>query len=32
VRWDDPAFGVRWPMRDGITICERDASYALVQS
>jgi dTDP-4-dehydrorhamnose 3,5-epimerase len=32
VRWDDPAFGVRWPMREGITICERDATYPLVQS
>ncbi len=29
VRWDDPAFGIRWPPARSRerTICERDASY-----
>lgn len=26
VRWDNPAFGVRWPMRP-VVIADRDASY-----
>jgi dTDP-4-dehydrorhamnose 3,5-epimerase len=26
-RWDDPAFGIEWPIRDGVVIVERDASY-----
>ncbi len=26
VRWDDPAFGIRWP-EDERTIVERDRSY-----
>lgn len=26
VRWDDPAFGIRWPVSDPI-LSERDASY-----
>jgi dTDP-4-dehydrorhamnose 3,5-epimerase len=26
VRWNDPAFGIRWPLRD-IVISERDANY-----
>jgi dTDP-4-dehydrorhamnose 3,5-epimerase len=27
VRWNDPAFGIRWPIQD-VTIVDRDASYA----
>ena len=27
VRWNDPAFGIEWPIRDGITISERDIHY-----
>ena len=27
VRWDDPAFGIDWPIREGITIVERDRDY-----
>ncbi len=27
VRWNDPAFGVRWPVTEGIIINERDRSY-----
>ena len=30
VRWDDPAFGIDWPIADPI-IKERDASYPLIQ-
>jgi dTDP-4-dehydrorhamnose 3,5-epimerase len=29
VRWDDPAFGIQWPLPDPIMI-ERDRNYALV--
>lgn len=25
-RWDDPAFGIEWPIRTGCTIIERDAT------
>lgn len=28
VRWDDPAFGVQWPLRKGPIVSERDRSYA----
>lgn len=27
VRWNDPAFAIRWPAMDGITINQRDRSY-----
>jgi dTDP-4-dehydrorhamnose 3,5-epimerase len=27
VRWDDPAFGIDWPIRTGITISARDRDY-----
>jgi dTDP-4-dehydrorhamnose 3,5-epimerase len=27
-RWDDPAFGVQWPLREGPILSERDRSYA----
>jgi len=27
-RWNDPAFGIRWPLRDDVTILPRDARYA----
>ena len=27
-RWNDPAFGIGWPITAGIAIAERDASYA----
>lgn len=27
VRWDDPAFGVRWPDAEERTLSERDAAY-----
>jgi dTDP-4-dehydrorhamnose 3,5-epimerase len=26
-RWDDPAFRIRWPEMDGLTISERDKNY-----
>jgi dTDP-4-dehydrorhamnose 3,5-epimerase len=26
-RWDDPAFGIRWPLTTDLTIIERDARY-----
>jgi dTDP-4-dehydrorhamnose 3,5-epimerase len=26
-RWDDPTFGIEWPLRSGIVISERDARY-----
>jgi len=28
VRWNDPAFGVQWPLRVGLILSERDRSYA----
>ena len=27
VRWDDPSFGIEWPIRHGIVISPRDAQY-----
>jgi len=27
VRWNDPAFGIRWPIADATVIAERDATY-----
>ena len=27
VRWNDPAFGIKWPAMDGITINKRDQNY-----
>lgn len=27
VRWNDPAFAIRWPVTDGIIINERDRTY-----
>jgi dTDP-4-dehydrorhamnose 3,5-epimerase len=27
VRWNDPAFGIAWPIANGIVISERDANY-----
>jgi dTDP-4-dehydrorhamnose 3,5-epimerase len=27
-RWNDPAFGIRWPMTEPVTILPRDAGYA----
>ena len=30
VRWNDPAFGITWPITTGITISARDQNYALV--
>jgi dTDP-4-dehydrorhamnose 3,5-epimerase len=27
VRWNDPAFGIRWPAMDGVTLNERDLTY-----
>ena len=27
VRWNDPAFGIRWPAMDGVVINQRDQSY-----
>jgi dTDP-4-dehydrorhamnose 3,5-epimerase len=27
VRWNDAAFGIRWPISEGIVISERDAQY-----
>jgi dTDP-4-dehydrorhamnose 3,5-epimerase len=28
VRWNDPAFGIGWPITAGVAVAERDASYA----
>jgi hypothetical protein len=27
-RWNDPSFGIEWPVRSGIVISERDALYS----
>jgi dTDP-4-dehydrorhamnose 3,5-epimerase len=27
VRWNDPGFGIRWPLTGGIVVSERDAGY-----
>jgi dTDP-4-dehydrorhamnose 3,5-epimerase len=27
VRWNDPSFGIAWPVTEGIVIAERDADY-----
>ena len=27
VRWNDPAFGIRWPLGEDIVIAERDGAY-----
>lgn len=27
VRWNDPAFGIAWPITGGLTLSERDAHY-----
>lgn len=27
VRWNDPAFAIRWPVEQGIVIAQRDAGY-----
>jgi dTDP-4-dehydrorhamnose 3,5-epimerase len=27
VRWDDPAFGIEWPMSEGLIISEKDRSW-----
>jgi len=27
VRWNDPAFGISWPITDAIVIAQRDAAY-----
>jgi len=27
VRWNDPAFGITWPISGGLTVSERDAHY-----
>lgn len=27
VRWNDPAFGIEWPLTDGVVIAARDAEY-----
>ena len=31
VRWDDPAFGIKWPLGSPTRIHERDASYPYIQ-
>lgn len=28
VRWDDPAFGIKWPIKSSITISEKDRNYS----
>ena len=28
IRWDDPAFGVQWPLQEGLILSERDRSYS----
>lgn len=30
VRWDDPALDVRWPIREGLTLSERDRGLPLL--
>jgi dTDP-4-dehydrorhamnose 3,5-epimerase len=32
VRWNDPAFEIRWPAADGVIVNERDSSYPDYQS
>ena len=32
VRWNDPAFGIHWPITSGITISARDQNYPLVEA
>lgn len=27
LRWDDPAFGIEWPLAEGRVILARDSSY-----
>lgn len=27
VRWDDPAFGIQWPITEGLTMADRDRHY-----
>jgi dTDP-4-dehydrorhamnose 3,5-epimerase len=27
VRWNDPAFAIRWPLEQGVVIAKRDAGY-----
>jgi dTDP-4-dehydrorhamnose 3,5-epimerase len=27
VRWNDPSFGIKWPIAEGIVVSERDANY-----
>jgi dTDP-4-dehydrorhamnose 3,5-epimerase len=27
VRWDDPALGINWPMREGVSVSDKDASW-----
>ena len=29
IRWNDPAFGIKWPLTDGLTISEKDKSWTL---
>jgi len=29
IRWNDPAFGIKWPLTDGLTISEKDKSWPL---
>jgi dTDP-4-dehydrorhamnose 3,5-epimerase len=31
VRWNDPAFGIKWPLEDPI-LSEQDRTFALIQS
>jgi dTDP-4-dehydrorhamnose 3,5-epimerase len=28
IRWNDPAFGIQWPLGEGLILSERDRSYA----
>jgi dTDP-4-dehydrorhamnose 3,5-epimerase len=28
IRWDDPGFGIEWPLREGPILSEKDKSYA----
>ena len=32
LRWDDKAIGIDWPIRDGIVISEKDASFGYVET
>lgn len=32
VRWDDPVFGIDWPLTEGLVLSEKDRNWALVEN